>query len=157
MKVLSFNFLSSYFSQYFHRLNRSWLRFIENEIQMWWRMCGAYFRVIRDKESTVNKYGSSSISYSCQCVAAPCANFKKIPLIGSLMAELMKSTFIYFFAGMYKKHWLLQCNCKTSGGVGPRGRHRGWSTDSVKGFLFSQAMAGNEIRLDRWRVNGLRG
>lgn len=153
MKVLSFNFLSSYFSQYFHTLNRSWLRFIENEFQMWWRMCGAYFRVIRDKESTVNKYGSSSMFYSCQCVAVQI-------LRKSLWLEVWSPSWwnrhFFFFAGMFKKHWILQCNCKTSGGVGPKGGDRGWSTDSVKGFLFSRALAGNEMRLDRWRVNGLR-
>lgn len=148
------------FHSIFHTLNRSWLRFIENEFQMWWRMCGAYFRVIKDKESTVNKYGSSSIFNSCQCVAARCANFRKITLIGSLIAEVMKSTFFprSIFpqdAGMYKKHWLFQCNCKTAGGVGPKGRDRDRGTDSVKCFLFSKALAGYEIRLDRWRVNGL--
>lgn len=65
-------------------------------------MCGAYFRVIKDKESTVNKYGSSSIFNSCQCVAACCANFKKITLIGSLIAEVMKSTFFFPEAFFHK-------------------------------------------------------
>lgn len=58
-------------------------------------------------------------------------------------------------SGMCKKHWLFQCNCKTSAGVGPKGRDRDRGTDSVKCFLFSKALAGYEIRLDRWRVNGL--